>query len=189
MQALSTASMETRTQRLMLTPLREEDARDLHQIRGDPEVMKFWDWPHDETLAVTESIVTTYLRAMDAGREFFWTVRLRSDGSFVGICDLGELSAEKSAEAGFMLARRVWGRGLGREAVMGLVETARDMGLKLLWARVHSDNERSVRLLLRVGFTELAPLPNFEIRPGIRRDCRRFELQLAERQEEQPCQL
>ena len=182
MLALSRASTETRTKRLILAPLREQDARDLYEVRGDPEAMKFWDWPHDESLAATESIVTNYLHAMDAGREFFWTVRLCSGGNFVGICDLGELGAEKSAEVGFMLARRFWGLGLGREAVAGLVERARDLGLKLLWARVHSGNERSVRLLRQLNFTELAPLPNLEIRPGVRRDCRRFELQLAKEQ-------
>ena len=181
-QALSAASTETRTERLVLMPLRAQDARDLYELRGDPEVMRFWDWPHDESLAVTRSIVTDYLHAMDAGREFFWTARLCSDGSFVGICDLGEFSAEGSAEIGFLLARRFWGLGLGQEAVMGLVDRARDLGLKLLWAHVHSDNERSVRLLARLGFREIASFHNFEVRPGVRRDCCRFELRLAERQ-------
>jgi hypothetical protein len=36
----------------------------------------------------------------------------------------------------------------------------------------------SARLLIKTGFTEVAPLTPYEVRPGVHRDCRRFEIVL-----------
>ena len=73
------------------------------------------------------------------------------DRTFVGLCDLSELRPEKSADLGFMLMRRHWGQGLAQEAVTAVLAFAQQLGLRSAHARVHEDNERSVRLLERTG--------------------------------------
>ena len=51
-------------------------------------------------------------------------------------------------------------------------------GLKLITARIHCGNARSRMLLLRMGFHLVQVISNHEIRPGMFRDCLRFEAML-----------
>jgi RimJ/RimL family protein N-acetyltransferase len=161
------------TSHLSLDPLRLEDASDLSEMRGDPDVMAFWDWPADSNAEMTRSLVAGMIQQASAGRAMYWTLRLRVDGTFVGLCDLSDLQTD-SADIGFMLARRHWGLGLAHEAVMAVLDHARAIGLRTICARVHDRNERSVRLLERAGFVEAGLLRDFEIRPDVFRDCRSF---------------
>jgi len=162
------------TARLVLNELALEDARDVFEVRGDPEAMAYWDWPADPDPDATMAVVAGMIRDVSAGHAKYWTLRCRSDDAFVGLCDLSELSAGNAADIGFMLVRRRWGQGLAYEAVMAVVEYAREIGLRALHARVHDGNERSVRLLERAGFQEVLRSSPFEIRPGVFRACRGF---------------
>lgn len=147
-------------------------------VRGDHEVMNYWDWPPDRTPAETEAVIKQFLTETAAGEAHYWTLRLQSNGSFVGLCDFSEIDPNGSADLGFMLARRYWGQGLAAEAVTCLIAHARAIGLRTVRARIHAGNERSARLLIKTGFTEVAPLTPYEVRPGVHRDCRRFEIVL-----------
>ena len=166
------------THRLILKDLAKEDVNDLFEVRGDPDVMAFWDWPPDTSLAATATVVDQMLRDVASGQARFWTVRLRSDHSFVGLCDFSELEPGRSADIGFLFVRRYWGLGLAHDAVGCILEHARTLCLKSVRARVHRGNERSERLLRRAGFTAVEAIPQFEIRPGVYRDCERFEILL-----------
>ena len=146
-------------------------------VRGDPEVMAFWDWPADDSPAVTAAVVKQFLADMGSGDACYWTARLR-DGVFAGLCDLSELRAGESADIGFMFVRRLWGMGLAVEAVTSVLEHARALHLKSVRARIHSGNERSARLLERAGFRMKKELAHYEIRPGLFRDCRELEFLL-----------
>ena len=163
------------TPRLILNPLTSQDAFDLFAVRSNPQVMAFWDWPADASPAVTAAIVEQMLQDVASGDAYYWTVRLRSDASFVGLCDLSDVQAHASVDIGFMLARRFWGVGPAQEAIACVLDQARALGLKSVRARVHSANERSARLLKRAGFTAVETIQDFEIRPGVHRACTRFE--------------
>jgi RimJ/RimL family protein N-acetyltransferase len=162
------------TSRLVLNDLTLDDAFDLFAVRGDAEAMAYWDWPADPNPGVTRMLVSEMLQEASEGHARYWTLRLRSDFTFVGLCDLSELHPEKSADLGFMLMRRYWGQGLAQEAVTAVLAFAQQLGLRSVHARVHEDNERSVRLLERTGFVATQFVPHLEIRPGVFRDCRGF---------------
>jgi RimJ/RimL family protein N-acetyltransferase len=163
---------------LTLRELALEDADDLFEARGDPQVMAFWDWPADPNPDVTRAVVADMLHEVSAGHAKYWTLRLRADGTFVGLCDLSDLRHGDSADVGFMLARRHWGQGLAQEAVVAVLGHAREIGLTTIYARVHEQNEQSLRLLERVGFVEVETIPHVEIRPGVFRSCRRLRKML-----------
>jgi RimJ/RimL family protein N-acetyltransferase len=57
---------------------------------------------------------------------------------------------------------------------MAVLGHAREIDLKAVYARVHDQNERSVRLLERVGFVAIDMISDVEIRPGVFRRCRRL---------------
>ena len=76
-----------------------------------------------------------------------WTIRLREERAFVGVCDLSEIRPGESADMGFMLIRKFWGHGFGSEAARRLLSHAKSLGLKTVIARIHSGNKRSEALL------------------------------------------
>ncbi len=166
------------TQRLILRPLARSDAKDLFGARCDAEVMEFWDAPPDATCSETTAVVDLLLADVLCGAAKYWTILLRSNESFVGICDLSEIRSGESADLGFMLIRNYWGVGFGKEVVSCLLEFAKSLGLKLVTARIHAGNTRSQRLLLRTGFQLVQVIRDCEIRLGAFRDCLRFEAPL-----------
>jgi RimJ/RimL family protein N-acetyltransferase len=142
--------------------------------------MAFWDWPHDAAPSETGAAVESMLRDVAAGDAHYWTVRMRTDRSFAGLCDLSELRQKRaSADLGFMIARRLWGQGLAAEAVALVLAEARALQLTTIRARIHSANTRSARLLTRAGFVAIETVPACEVRPGTFRACTRFELALG----------
>lgn len=163
------------TQRLILRPLALSDSDDLFAARSDAEVMEFWDGPPDATRSDTAAVVGLLLADVDSGTAKHWTIRLRQDDSFIGVCDLSEIRNGESADVGFMLLRKCWRMGFGKEVVYCLLTQAKALGLKFVTARIHCGNTRSQILLVRMGFQLVDVMPNHEIRPGVFRDCARFE--------------
>jgi len=163
------------TKRLILRPLAESDSDDLFGARGDGEVMEFWDGPRDATCSETAAVVGLLLAAVHSGTARYWTIRLRPGEIFAGVCDLSEIRDGESADVGFMLLREFWGSGVGQEVVRCLLTHAKSLGLRLVTARIHSGNTRSRLLLARAGFQLVESIPNCEVRPGVFRDCLKFE--------------
>jgi ribosomal-protein-alanine N-acetyltransferase len=167
-----------KTLRLILRPLAASDANDLFGARGDADVMAFWDGPPDATRSETIAIVALLLADVHSGAARYWTIRLRQNESFAGICDLSEIRDGESADIGFMLLPQCWGVGLGGEVVVCLLGYAKSLGLRGVTARIHAENARSKKLLLRTGFQLVEDLPRYEIRPGVFRDCVRLGVRL-----------
>jgi RimJ/RimL family protein N-acetyltransferase len=62
------------------------------------------------------------------------------------------------AEIAYLFGPAFWGHGFATEAVSWLREDLRQrFGVTELWAAVRPDNERSLRLLRRIGFVERTP--------------------------------
>jgi phosphinothricin acetyltransferase len=57
------------------------------------------------------------------------------------------------------VAESHWGTGVGRAIVEALVERARDAGLHVIVAAVDGDNAGSIAFHERVGFTQVARMP------------------------------
>lgn len=174
------AGRQLETSRLRLISLRRGDAPELFAIRHDPETMTYWDGPPDRDVEETREIVEQLLRDVASGSAIYWSVRLLADDRLVGLFDLSDIRSSRSADFGFMLARPFWGRGLAREACAAILDEARRRGFGAVTARIHGGNERSARLLRRLGFLESGSTPDFEVRPGVRRECRHFTLRLNE---------
>lgn len=73
-------------------------------------------------------------------------------------CRHADLHGDEShrRELGFLIGeRRLWGRGLGLlAAVAGLHHGFAQLGLEEIWAEALDANQRSVRILQRLGFEE-----------------------------------
>jgi ribosomal-protein-alanine N-acetyltransferase len=138
---------QIRTARLTLRRFRTEDAPALHEIMRDPETMKFWSTEPHASLAQTEEFVGRTIAACDAGESDDFVVLL--DGEIVGNAGLWQ-----GDEIGFVFARSVWGTGVAREAIEEVLAHAFARGVTKIRADVDPRNERSLRLLKKLGFVE-----------------------------------
>jgi len=159
--------------RINFTPFSLSDVNELFQIRGDEEAMRYWDWPADKTLAETEHVAREMLVDVNKGAAKIWTARL-SDGTFVGVVDLSSI-ADGEADIGFMIRRDHWGKSYAFGACMLVIVNAHAMKLKRLNACIHADNQRSRKLLQRLGFSPIETR-DVEIRPGVTKACEFFAL-------------
>jgi RimJ/RimL family protein N-acetyltransferase len=119
-------------------------------------------------------IAATFASEIEAGDALYWAARTAA-GEFAGLFDLSELHAELP-DLGFMVPRPLWGRGFGFEAAAAVIAEAWQRGIPGLKARIHDGNERSARLLARLGFSDIGGARPIEVRPGVTIACRHFRL-------------
>ncbi len=86
-------------------------------------------------------------------------VVVERDGSIVGFAATSDYRPRECyagvAEFSVYVARSVRGSGVGREAMLALIDAAEAAGFWKLLSRVFVENAASRRLLLRVGFREV----------------------------------
>jgi [ribosomal protein S5]-alanine N-acetyltransferase len=164
---------ELKTARLLLTPLRPQDAPALYKATSDPEVMRYWDWPEHDSILTTTAFIATELEEVAAGKAFYWAIRTSRDAEALGTCDLSEIDDHhKRAEVGFLFAQAAWGKGYAHEAMQAVITHAKsELGIERLTARTHAGNEKSARLLKRLTFEFEGTLKAYIRRDGIRKDC------------------
>jgi ribosomal-protein-alanine N-acetyltransferase len=98
-----------------------------------------------------------------------WIARLGS-GQCAGFVQ-ATIHAGLTADFAFVFAPEHWGRGVAFEACQAVLpHLVRDFGVRALFATVDPRNSRSIRLLGRLGFSEVSPAcyPHGEVEPNDR---------------------
>lgn len=154
-----------------LRPLRVSDAAALHAYLLDPAVTERTSYP-PVTAALVEAMIERSQNRFAAGEPARWGLALAQEDELVGTCGFNEWSpVHRVAELAFDLARPQWGSGLMRKAVDAVLGWAfrRDQ-VDRVQAFVRLDNQRSARLLERVGFVREGCLRSFRVCRGQRHD-------------------
>lgn len=133
------------TARLLLRPPRAADLSDIHALFSDEEALTYWSFGPHRALRETRTWLQPLLDdPASAPYDFF----VEMEGRIVG-----KMGCWRVPEVGFILNRKVWGQGVAREALQGLVTYMRSQGAcDHLWADVDPRNHRSKRLLQACGF-------------------------------------
>jgi [ribosomal protein S5]-alanine N-acetyltransferase len=111
-------------------------------------------------------------------RDDFQRFAIDDMGSILGYADLAMIDwQEQRASFGIALARANWGKGIAATAGGLLLERAFEtLKLERIVAEVHSSNERSLRLLSRLGFVREGVLRQHETYRGQKEDVILFGL-------------
>jgi RimJ/RimL family protein N-acetyltransferase len=142
------------TPRLSLRALDTRDLPALFAISGDAEVMRFASDPLFAEPATVQTMLASVASLLQQGESLEWGMVERQTGALIGTCGLHSFEPQaRRAEVGCLLARRVWGRGLMREALGAIIDEARGpLGLTRLRADIDGANLRSIRLFTHLGF-------------------------------------
>ena len=139
------------TERTILRPFQEADAKDLYAYAKDPRVGPIAGWkPHG---SVEESL--RIIQTVFAAPHVFAVVD-RESGRVIGSAGFVSRTQESgspSDEIGYALAPDWWGRGLMPEVVEALVRygfEALDLGA--IWCSHYEENRRSRRVIEKCGF-------------------------------------
>ena len=146
--------METlTTDQLVLEPLTRDHAEAMYEVLRDPRLFTYLDYgpppSAEHLLGVYEELEA---RVSPDGSQLWlnWAVRPRGAAP-VGFVQATVAGAD--AWVAYVLAREYWGRGFAAEATQAVIDHMRSAcGVTRFLATTEAQNERSLRLLLRLGF-------------------------------------
>ncbi len=144
--------------RLVLRRFTESDVDNLHNLDGDPEVMRFInggkpaqrDMIRDETLP---RFLHSYERFEGFG---VWATIERSTGEFVGWFEFypRKDAGPEEVELGYRLRRSAWGKGYATEGSRALIRKGfTELGVQRVVAETMVVNAASRRVMEKAGLT------------------------------------
>ncbi len=154
-----------RTERLVLRPWRESDAKYLFAYASDPDVGPAAGWPAHQSVEESAEAIHDVLTEPQT---FAITLRdAENPDAPVGAIGLkiGEASdlaiGSDQAELGFWIGKPLWGMGYMPEAVREVMRYGfRELGLAAIWAGHTDDNDQSRRVQEKTGFTRQRSIRN-----------------------------
>ncbi len=143
--------------RIVLRAMRDDDAADLFDLYGDPEVMRYTDEDPFPDLVTVGLMLDSVRRLLACGQSLEWAIALRKTGRLAGTCGLHSLDRRSGkAEMGCLLLRAAWGKGYMAEAAALVMDHATQrLSLRHLDADVAADNRRAQRFFQKLGFSQV----------------------------------
>ena len=149
MRALATAE-------LVLEPLVVAHAQEMFEVLSEPELYRYLDYPAPPSLEHLRSVYARVegCKSPDGSQLWLnWVVR-RPGEAPMGYVQ-ATVASRQAAWIGFVFSSRHWGRGYATQAARAVLEhLASAYGVVRFLASVEAENQRSMRLLGRLGFHE-----------------------------------
>jgi ribosomal-protein-alanine N-acetyltransferase len=152
------------TRRLRLRRVEPSDAGGLHACFGDPEAMRYWDFPPSGSMAETEKIMAWLAKTSSPYDHLAWAIAERAKDGCIGmVCYHHREARNRRLELGYIVARAQQGQGYGSEAVQAVLHyCVGTLGAHRVQALVHPGNRASISLVERLGFCcEGGPLADY----------------------------
>ena len=161
------------TERCLVRETTLSDADVFYQIYADPSITAHMeDLPkgRDAFRAWLEGYSRNVYALFEYG---IWTVCMKPNFSIIGRAGLNLREGFDDPELGFVIAKPFQGQGLALEVCSAILDHAKEIGLPKVLAFSEPENEASVKLLTKLGFTAQGPI----MLDG--RDCIQFSKQLS----------
>lgn len=107
------------TQRLILRPIKCEDAQDMFEYTSDEEVVKLLSFPKHVDVQQSESSIRDYfLTRPERGIPDAYAIILKQNNKMIGTVDVHTVHFEDVGEIGYVLNRNYHNQGLMSEALI-----------------------------------------------------------------------
>ena len=152
------------TARLVLRPPAPDDLPWIAEHMNTPAVMR-----NLGGVRSPEQVATGFaddLEAFVVGGHRRWTVWRRDDNGRIGRCGLFRIKSDAApaglrgeSEIGWTLAEAFWGKGYAAEAARAVFDFGfRSLGFPVIFAQTSESNNRSTRLMERLGLERMPAL-------------------------------
>lgn len=143
-------------ERVVLRPLKLADAADLLETYSDAEAMRFRQNPPFRNLDDARAMVREALESAKAGKAIRWAIEEKSSHKVIGTFLWKTEHGSAESMIGYSLNKRWWGRGIITEVATAVVTMLFEkVNVRVLTATVNKDNLPSIRLLRKLGFTQV----------------------------------
>lgn len=139
------------TERLILRPFSLDNAKDIFELNGDSDVMKYTgDQPFGNIEEAREFISNyNHFEKWERGR---CGVFLRENNTFIGWCGLKYHEDTRETDLGYRFKKVFWGKGYGTEAANICIKDGfTRLQLHRIYAEAYAENVRSIRIMEKVG--------------------------------------
>lgn len=141
---------------VQLEPLKDTHASELFNFL-QPEVIYTYIPEHPpETVSALENRYRFMIKGPKPGSSeewFNWVLREEGSRQAVGVLQATLNTNEKKASIAYVLFPEQWGKGYAHEGIKQMMSLMSDLGDGLTFvAEIDSRNERSLRLIKRLGF-------------------------------------
>ena len=144
-----------------------DDVHSFVSFWNDPEVMKFLgDGTWGGGPKVVEKLLSEAIDFYSAHPGFgSWVTEDKATKQVAGEASLGCLTETGEIEAGFILSKTHWGRGLGTELLQGLLKYGfAKLNADHIVAVCHPDNLGSIKVLEKCGMAFVGEVVNDGVR-------------------------
>lgn len=148
------------TERLILRAWSPEDADALYVLAADPDVGLSTGWPPHTSVENSRQVIKDVLSVPEN-----YAVVLKSSGELLGCMgahphkDLGGVETDEK-ELGYWIGKPFWGNGYAPEAGRALLlHLFKDLGEKACWCCHYDNNDKSRRVIEKLGFRYVATDP------------------------------
>jgi len=144
---------EIQTPRLILRRMKKQDYRDMYEYASDPRVTEFLTWDVHPDPSYTMRYLSFISGKYKSGEFYDWAILWREDQKMIGTCGFTSFShAQNSAEIGYVLNPKFWGREIALEAVRAILDVGFfTLNLHRVEAHYIEGNERSRRVMEKAG--------------------------------------
>jgi len=144
------------TERLTLRQFTEDDADNLVELDGDPDVMRYLSGgPATPREEIENDILPHFLNYYTRFEAFgFWAAIEKSSGDFLGWFHFRpqEGREENGVELGYRLRKSAWGKGYATEGSLALIDLGfRELGVERVYAGTYEENIGSRRVMEKSG--------------------------------------
>ncbi len=142
------------TDRLLLRPWEESDAKDLYEYARDVEVGPIAGWPPHQSIDESLEVIRNVLNS-----PYCYAICEKDNNRAIGSIELklkgrsDMTNKDDECELGYCLGKSFWGRGYMTEAVKEILRYGfKTLGMNIIWCGYYEGNHRSKRVQEKVGF-------------------------------------
>jgi len=158
-----------RTERLLLDPLRPNDAAAMcRQMRALPDNSGWAGSYPTQSPEHARLRISHHSTAFKRKANIHWAIRKARGKSLIGVCKLFDFEYQTKAEIGYWIGQRYWSNGFATEVVRSVVSFAFDtLELHRVYALVDVTNVASLRVLEKAMFQKEGVLRRNGRRNGV----------------------
>lgn len=164
------------TERLLLTPWKVSDAKELYDYAKNPNVGPHAGWAPHKDVAESEEIIKTIFLPSNA-----WAIKDKKSGKIIGSIGLEydkHRPETNSKEMGYSLAEEWWGKGIMTEAAKEVLRFGfEELELDIIGICTSETNNRSQRVIEKCGFKYEGTIRRtYKVYDGTIRDSRCYSI-------------
>lgn len=142
------------SERLILRPIRLEDAEDMYAYASDDDVLKYLWWEkHTSVDQSRESIRERFLKRPETGIPEAYAIVVKADGHMIGTIDVHTVRFNDVGVIGYVIHKNYWGQGIVSEALQMIIPVCfHHCGFYRIEINHCADNVGSQKAIERAGF-------------------------------------